>query len=531
MATPVQFAAGDYLRVIFKRKVLIASVFLAVALGLGITIFRQPVIYEVSGKLLVQRARAELLLTPASTGYGFILPQQQDLTAEVELLKSPSLSKTVVKKLGMYREPQVTSAAQPALLAGLLPVPDNLTAWLPPWLSTWLGGDVTDREAPPERNTASPLDRAAASVSRKLTVQAIPNSNVIEVRYRTDDPSKAVDVVNTLLTEYLDRYLEVRRTPGVTAFFTTQLNLYELKLQHAEEALRQFEQRTALINTNVQMEAYSRQLADAEQRLLKARYDILDKHAKMTSNKADMQSLPERIITNQTFRANPMVETIHLRLLELETEREKLLQTYTASDRRVGDIDERIATLRQRLEGQSAWVAASETFQPHPLRSSLQESIVATQASLSRLKLDQQEAAEQVSMIRGRISEIARQAVDRGVLTREVRSNEDAYLLYLKKVEEARISEAMDQQKMMNVTIAEEASPATAPLTQKRLSYIFALMVGLVGGVGSGFLREFFDDSVKTSADVTSSTALPVLASIPEEDLRAKKNGGTTRTT
>jgi uncharacterized protein involved in exopolysaccharide biosynthesis len=516
MATRGQFALGDYLRVLFKRKVLIIGVFLAVTAGLGISVYRQPIIYEVSGKLLVQRARAELLLTPATTPYGVILPQQQDLTAEVELLKSRALSKAVVKKLGMYQEPQVTAAKEPVLLASLLPVPDSLTAWLPSWLSTRLGGDNSDAEAPQERNAPSPLDRIAASVSRKLTVQAIPNSSIIEVRYRTEEPLKAVDVLNTLLRSYLDHSLEVRRTPGVTAFFAAQLNLYEQKLQASEEALRHFEERTALINTGVQMEAYSRQLADAEQKLVKARYDILDKKAKMSSNKTLMQSLPERIVTNQTFRANPMVETLQMRLLELETEREKLLQSYTASDRRVHDIDARIATLRQRVEGQPAWVAASETLVPHPLRSQLQESIAATDASLSRLNLDQQEANEQVSMIKERIAEIARQAVDRAVLTREVKAHEDSYLLYLKKVEEARISEAMDQQKMMNVTIAEEASPATAPLTQKRLAYIFALMVGLVGGVGSGFLREFLDDSVKSAADVTSSTALPVLASIPE---------------
>jgi uncharacterized protein involved in exopolysaccharide biosynthesis len=531
MGTRGQLALGDYLRVIFKRKVLIVSVFLAVTAGLSISVFRQPIFYEVSGKLLVQRARAELLLTPAvaGAGYGMILPQQQDLTAEVELLKSPSLSRIVVKKLGIYREPETASAPEPVLLAGLLPFPNSLTAWLPPWLSTWLSESATAPEAPPARNTPSPLDRAAAAISRGLTVQAIPNSNVIEVRYRTTEPSKAVDVVNTLLTSYLDRYLEVRRTPGVTEFFTEQLHLYEQKLRASEEALRQFEERTALVNTNVQMEAYSRQLADAEQNILKARYDILDKQAKMTSNKAHLQSLPERIITSQTFRANPMAETLQLRLLELETEREKLLQSYTDSDRRVHDIDARIATLRQRLEAQPAWVAAGETLQPHPLRSNLQESIAATEASLSRLKLNQQEAAEQVGLLRGRIAEIARQAVDRGVLTREVRTHEDAYLLYLKKVEEARISEAMDQQKMMNVTIAEEASPAMAPLTKKRLAYIFTLMVGLVGGVGSGFLREFFDESVKTAADVTSRTALPVLASIPEENGGSKKNGGTTR--
>ena len=114
-------------------------------------------------------------------------------------------------------------------------------------------------------------------------------------------------------------------------------------------------------------------------------------------------------------------------------------------------------------------------------------------------------------------------------MNREVKANEEAYLLYRKKVEEARISEAMDEQKLMNVTIAEEANAPMAPLTSKNLSYAFALMVGLVAGVGGGFLREFFDDSVKTAADVTSSTALPVLASIPEEDTRRKKNGGTTR--
>ena len=79
---------------------------------------------------------------------------------------------------------------------------------------------------------------------------------------------------------------------------------------------------------------------------------------------------------------------------------------------------------------------------------------------------------------------------------------------------------------MMNLTIAEEASMPFAPITSKTISYAFALMVGLVGGVGSGFLREFFDDSVKTAADVTSSTALPVLASIPEENPRGKKHGG-----
>jgi uncharacterized protein involved in exopolysaccharide biosynthesis len=187
-----------------------------------------------------------------------------------------------------------------------------------------------------------------------------------------------------------------------------------------------------------------------------------------------------------------------------------------------------MAFVRQRLGEQREWVPGNETSQLHPLRQQLEESMVSTVTSLDRLKIDQQEATEQVTRLKHRIGEIATEAVNRAELTREVRANEEAYLLYRKKVEEARISEAMDEQKFMNITIAEDAAIPIAPLTSKTLSYAFALMVGLVAGVGGGFLREFVDNSVKTAADVTSSTALPVLASIPEEKAHGKKNGGHT---
>jgi uncharacterized protein involved in exopolysaccharide biosynthesis len=253
--------------------------------------------------------------------------------------------------------------------------------------------------------------------------------------------------------------------------------------------MRRFEGRTAFLNAATQMEVYSRQLAEAEQTLMKTRYDILDKQQKLTSTKTHVASLPERLVTSQQVRHNPLIETLQMRLLELEMEREKLLQSYTDHDRRVRDVDERMAIVRKRLGEQPEWVPSSETSQPHPLRQQWQESILATQTSLDRLKIDQQEAAEQFARLKHRIGEIAKYSVDGAEMTREVKANEEAYLLYRKKVEESRISEAMDQHKIVNVTIAEGAAIPIAPITSKSLSYAFALMVGLVAGVGGGFLR------------------------------------------
>jgi uncharacterized protein involved in exopolysaccharide biosynthesis len=526
MATREQFAIGDYLRVVFKRKALIAGVFLAVTGGIGVTIFRQPIIYEVSGKLLVTRARADLVLSPQVSGGsspGYVFPQQQDLTAEVELLKSRTLSKAVVENLALNRPGEASANKTPVMLASLLEMPASLASWLPPGLVGSPAGRGEDEPGQPSR-----LDRMAAGIQRGLQIQVIPNSNVIEVRYRSTDPQRAVDIVNTLLQLYLDRYPELRRPHGVTAFFASQRTIYEEKLRDAEAALRDFEGRTALINASAQLEVYSRQLAEAELTLQKVHFNVLDKRQKLASTKAHLASTPERIVSSQTNRYNPLIDIFETRLLEMEMEREKLLQSYTPQDRRVQDIEGRIVSLKRRLGEQREWVPSTETSQIHPLRASLQESLVGTETSLSRLKIDEDEANDLIVMLKRRIGEMAQLAVDRAELLREVRAHEEAYLLYRKKVEEARISEAMDEHKMMNVTIADEATTPLGPITSKNLSYVFALMVGLVGGVGSGFLREFFDDSVKTVADVTSTTALPVLASIPEQGSSGQNHGRTT---
>ncbi len=74
------------------------------------------------------------------------------------------------------------------------------------------------------------------------------------------------------------------------------------------------------------------------------------------------------------------------------------------------------------------------------------------------------------------------------------------------------------------MAIGELASGRGAPVgPPKNLSLLFAVMVGLVSGVGGAFLREFFDGSIKTEHEIRSSVDLPVLGSIPEE--KNGKNG------
>jgi capsular polysaccharide biosynthesis protein len=84
----------------------------------------------------------------------------------------------------------------------------------------------------------------------------------------------------------------------------------------------------------------------------------------------------------------------------------------------------------------------------------------------------------------------------------------------------------MDDSKIMNVVIGERAARQGVPIgPPKNLSLVFAVMVGLVSGVGAAFLRELFDGSVKSERDLRDTVDLPVLGSIPEEKNGKNGNG------
>ena len=98
---------------------------------------------------------------------------------------------------------------------------------------------------------------------------------------------------------------------------------------------------------------------------------------------------------------------------------------------------------------------------------------------------------------------------------------EDDYLLYRKKHEEARISAAMDQEKFINVTVAQ---PAQTPLKPKprglMMRLMMAVVVGILGGVGFVFgMDMYLDRSLTTGEDIERQLGIPHIASIPEGEM------------
>ncbi len=104
-------------------------------------------------------------------------------------------------------------------------------------------------------------------------------------------------------------------------------------------------------------------------------------------------------------------------------------------------------------------------------------------------------------------------------LQQVVNAKRDALALYKKKAEEARISDAMDEQKFSNAFILERASmPLPAAGRSTLVWFMVITFLSAAISIGVAFAINYLDPSVQDEAYVEEEFGLPVLATIQHYD-------------
>lgn len=87
--------------------------------------------------------------------------------------------------------------------------------------------------------------------------------------------------------------------------------------------------------------------------------------------------------------------------------------------------------------------------------------------------------------------------------------------IFLEKLEEQRINQALTQAQAGNVSVISRAVIPTTPTSPKLWMILIAILaVGSAGGLGLAFLFEFLDDTLETDRDVEKYLKVPVLGKI-----------------
>jgi len=131
---------------------------------------------------------------------------------------------------------------------------------------------------------------------------------------------------------------------------------------------------------------------------------------------------------------------------------------------------------------------------------------------------------EEIQRLTAKLESLPQKELELARLARAVKSNEEIYLILLRKLEDARISEVAEMQGMGSAMVIDPAAPPPYPMRRKRV--IFILMGGimsLVFGMGMAFFAEYRDSSMRTSKDIEEFLHSRVLGIIPSTPKNIRK--------
>jgi uncharacterized protein involved in exopolysaccharide biosynthesis len=333
-------------------------------------------------------------------------------------------------------------------------------------------------------------------------------------------------VVNTLIEFYLQRHLDVFKSPESYGFFEEQSRLLKEKLAQSEDNLKNFKEKHHLTSLPDQKSLLLKEASDLRAALNQTMSQSAETHHRLDQLRMQLRKVPKTVVQGNEIDHNPyIISSLQARLVELELKQKELTTKYSDENHLVQNVKEDIAMVRRTLDDQEKKLYGRSRSGMNTTYQRLEDDLYRNEAELKALAAKQRAQGEQLAAHQNQLNQLNGIEVELNHFEREVEVNRQNFRLYLAKFEESRISDAMDSEKIANISIIE---PARIPLKPAKpnvpLNLALGFLLGAVGGVGLAFFREYLDDTLQRPEQIEKTLRVPVLASVPEFVRQATKN-------
>lgn len=465
---------------VFRHKRLAMTCCAAIVLGALLAALLLPK-YEARMKLLVKRERIDPIVAPEQGTQVQIqnTVSEEEMNSEAELLKADDVLRKVVVANGLQ-----------AKEGGLLH-----------------SGSEEEKIAGAVRHLRS-----------KLNIDPGRKTSLISVSYESRNPKLAAAVLRTLGNAYLEKHMEVNRPHGQLAFFEKQAVDTKQGLSDAEAKLGQFAKQNGTVAPEIERDITLQKLNEFKFSLEQTRASIHETQNRIAELARLQTTTPDRITTKSSRSDNPqLLQQLKSTLLNLELKRTELLTKYQPTYRAVQEVEKQIADTKASIASEDARPVREEVTDQNPTHEWIRSDLAKAKADLTSLQARERVTASSIKEYEDRAQKLEAAGLQQQDLLRNQKEQQDNYLLYARKREEARITEALDQGKILNVAIAEKATPPALPAHPAWMYALFGALAGLVFSAGLVFVAEYTDSSFRTPDEVNSNLGIPVLAAIPRE--------------
>jgi capsular exopolysaccharide synthesis family protein len=346
--------------------------------------------------------------------------------------------------------------------------------------------------------SAGERQHLVGTFQRSLKVVALPNTQLVEIRFRSTDQKLATDVANAVVEQYMQRNLQTHYEGivQVSNWLSKQMEDLQTRASQSQQKLADFEKQYSILPTGMdesdnivtdRLKILNQQLSDAEA-------DRIVKEARHRLAQTGDPELIASVVPSTTLQVLRTQEAdLKSQLAQLNSKfgsgYPKVRETQAQIARLDGAIKTEVANVGKRLDDE--YLSAAKT-----------ESLLRNQFN------EQKEKAYQLN----------EHAVQYAVLKHDVENGRELYDTLQLKLKMAGVTAGLASS---YIDVVDRAEVPASPVEPK---VVFNLVLGAFGGLITGLLLAFaaesMDDTLSSSEELESCTALPVLCSIPVNQLQ-----------
>jgi capsular exopolysaccharide synthesis family protein len=446
-----------------KRKKVLA-LFVVLGLIYGIYVAEtQPRIYEAFGRIQVRSGSSNEYRVSAVPG-GTAEPGQRLLT-EVAILQSDSLMLTVAREMDL--------ANNPNFLEGVAPKP--------------------------RASIDDPAVRQATihQLLSHMTISQVPKTEIIRINYRSLSPKLAADIVNKVISAYIQRSYETRFSSSqrVSNWLSGQLDDLKQQVQSSQERMLDVQKRLGILGfdpNHSQITASLDQLSTASNEARIARI-MAESQYKMLStmdpNKIEgAVSAGPGVAPSQLNTLRAQVATARAALAQMESDLGPNHPTVKAEKAQITELQGEINAEQQRLvlQAKQNYLAAQK---------------------------DEQDTAAALETEKNNAYKLRDDLVEYTIRQREFESDRNLYEGLLQRLRTAGVEAGLES---LEIDVVDPALLPANPILKRKTTLVLTYFIlGLAAGVMVCFLLESLDTGMRNVAEVEGILELPSLAIIP----------------
>lgn len=441
--------------------------------------------YQATMTVLVRRGRAD---APVSAGENAPLDltriaiTEEELNSEVELLRDDEVLREVVQQTG-------TGGRD--------------------WFHFLHLGETLRQKT----------ERTARGLARKITVEPIKKTNLITIKYAAANPDQAAAVLKSLADAYLEKHMRVHRPSGELGFFEQQKEQSRRRLEQANLQLLRFTKSHGVVAAGQQRDLAVQKLSELDAAARQARIEIAETQQRVSELEEQLAQLPERSTSQVRTADNPeLMKALKSSLLELQLKRTELLMKYEPSHRLVQEIEQQMVQTQSAIEAANLSPVRDETTDKDVHYEWAKTELQRAQVQLKGLQAREFAANLQEGALRGQAEKFGHDAITQEDLLGSERAAEENYLLYVKKTEEARMNDALDERGIVNVAMAAGPVAPALPIRSPWTVLVMGVFGAIAAGTSAAFVADYVNPSFRDPDDVLACLKVPVLASLPRRE-------------